>query len=326
MANELSVIAPRGIARTFDSAELYQEWIADMQDRVKAGELAATTAATYARGMKRFLEWLEGENLASVGVQAIRRWKAALVAAGHKPAGVNVFYAGVKAFFTWAVSERGLAYSPTAGEKGAKRARARRHKREALTDNEVLRVLAQPSQATVSGKRDRAMLYLMAYTGARSVEIQRATVGDLHANGRLKLMVQGKGHDEPDEPVFIVNQGALDALYDWLAVHPGGNSPAAPLFCGLGNRNNGRALSMRTIRELVKGYYKAAGIRDERKTTHSLRHSLVTNLIRHGAAPTEIMTVTRHRSLDTLLSYAHELARDDNPAELLVDYSNGTGK
>lgn len=41
--------------------------------------------------------------------------------------------------------------------------------------------------------------------------------------------------------------------------------------------------------------------------------------------PTKIMAVTRHRSLDTLLAYAHEVDRDDDPAEAYVDYGNGDG-
>ena len=35
------------------------------------------------------------------------------------------------------------------------------------------------------------------------------------------------------------------------------------------------------------------------------------------------MTVTRHRSLDTLLAYAHEVDRDKDPAEGYVCYTNG---
>jgi len=35
------------------------------------------------------------------------------------------------------------------------------------------------------------------------------------------------------------------------------------------------------------------------------------------------MTVTRHKSLDTLLNYAKELDRDSAPVEGLVDYGNG---
>ena len=35
------------------------------------------------------------------------------------------------------------------------------------------------------------------------------------------------------------------------------------------------------------------------------------------------MTVTRHKSLDTLLAYAHEVDRDKDPAERYVDYGEG---
>jgi len=35
------------------------------------------------------------------------------------------------------------------------------------------------------------------------------------------------------------------------------------------------------------------------------------------------MTVTKRRSLDTILAYAHEVDRDDHPAEGYVHYSSG---
>jgi len=35
------------------------------------------------------------------------------------------------------------------------------------------------------------------------------------------------------------------------------------------------------------------------------------------------MTVTRHRSLGTILAYAHEVDRDHDPAEGYVNYTNG---
>lgn len=320
MGTELQVIAPRGVSKVFDPEALYTEWVTDLQARVDAGEMAQSTIDTYGRGMARFLAWADGEGLGRIGPDAIRKWKAAQLAAGRKPAGVNVFYSGVRAFFRWAVAEKGLAYDPTVSVKGASRRGTRGHKREALSDAEVLRILAQPNVALTTGKRDRAMLLLMAYTGVRSIEVQRARIGDLHSNGRLKLSVHGKGHSEADELVYLVNPELQAAMYDWLAVHPRGGALDAALFCGLGNRNRGLALGMRAIRGLIKGYYTLAGIRDPRKTSHSLRHSLVTNLIRQGVAPTKIMTVTRHRSLDTLLNYAHELERDGDPAEAYVCY------
>ena len=51
----------------------------------------------------------------------------------------------------------------------------------------------------------------------------------------------------------------------------------------------------------------------------------MTNLIHHKVPAVKIMTVTRHKSLDTLLAYAHEVDRDEDPAEGYVDYGNGEG-
>ncbi len=242
--------------------------------------------------------------------------------AGRKVNGINTLYAGVRAFFAWAVAERGLAYNPTLGVPGAKADR-RRHKRDPLSDHEVVRVLAQPDVSTDVVKRAKAILTLMAYTGARTIEVQRAKIGDLHTNEKLKLYVHGKGQSQASEALYLVQPDVVSAMYDWLAVHPRGDDLDAPLFCGLGGANKGGPLTTRTIRGVVKRACRAAGIQDPRKTTHNLRHSLVTNLIRHGVPATKIMTVTRHRSLDTILAYAHEVDRDEDPAEAYVDYSNG---
>lgn len=322
-SQSLSVRAPRGLARSFAPGVLIAEWEEEMQERVAAGEISPHTATAYGRGMGRFWAWFCAQGTyTSVGPRAIRSWIADMRRKGRKPAGVNVLYAGVRSFFRWAVAERGLAYNPTLTVGGVKRT-GHRHKRDPLSNAEVLRVLAQPDTTTDHGKRLKAMLCLMAYTGARTIEVQRARLGDLRSNGQLKLYVWGKGHQEADEVLYLVHPDLVAAMYDWLAVHPRGGEPAAALFCGLGGRNKGGAITTRWIRGMVKDTYHKAGVRDPRKTTHSLRHALVTNLIRHKVAPTKIMTVTRHKSLDTLLGYAHEVDRDTDPVEAYVDYSDG---
>ena len=301
---------------------LVAEWEVYMMQQVAAGEIATATARTYARGMRRFVDWLASEDIGHVDSTAVLRWKAHLRQEGHKPTGVNTFYAGVRAFYRWAKAMRGLLMDPTAGVRSSKRRNTGRHVRSALSDAEVRRVLAQPDPSTVTGKRDRAMLLLLAYTGVRSVEVQRARVGHLRSGEKLRLWVYGKGHESADDYVYLVNEELFTAMYDWLAVHPRGEDMDAALFCGLGNRNAGGPLSLQSIRRLVKGYYKAAGIRDPRKSTHSLRHSLVTNLLGRGVAIPKVMALTRHKSAQTLINYAHEVGRDSDPAEGYVDYGN----
>ena len=114
----LSILPRRGVARSFSPATLLADWRADMQTRVSAGELSSNNLATYYRSMAKFLDWTEEQELERIGPRAIRSWKASLLQDGRKPSGVNALYAGVRAFFRWAVAEQGLAYDPTASVKG----------------------------------------------------------------------------------------------------------------------------------------------------------------------------------------------------------------
>ena len=319
MGTELTVTGARDVVGGVAIPALVEEWAAHMARRVAAGEIAEATRTTYLRGMRRFSDWLDTQNVPFVDGDTLLLWKAGLLEE-HKPTGANVFFAGVRAFFRWAKAHRGLLNDPTEGIRGATRRNSRRHVRSALTDAEVLRVLAQPDTSNIVGVRDRAMLLLLAYVGLRSIEVQRARIADLRSDGMLKLWVHGKGHGSADEFVFLINTDLVGAMYDWLAEHPRGDDLAAPLFCGVGNRNTGGPLSMQAIRKIVKAYYRAAGIRDRSKTTHSLRHSLVTNLLAQGVPIPKIMSVTRHRDPGTLLGYAHEMQRESDPAEAHVNY------
>jgi integrase/recombinase XerD len=88
-----------------------------------------------------------------------------------------------------------------ATRKGTKK----RHTRQALTDNEARRLLAQPDRSTKAGTRDYAILALMLYTAARTIEVHRADVNDLTTQGsKLVLLVQGKGHMEKDDMLVLV--------------------------------------------------------------------------------------------------------------------------
>ena len=62
-----------------------------------------------------------------------------------------------------------------------------------------------------------------------------------------------------------------------------------------------------------------------RKTTHSLRHSAITNAIRHGATPMQVQAMARHTSFDTTLGYLHEESRTANPAEDSISHEPVVG-
>ncbi len=298
---------------------LLREWTAHLALQVASGEISNATRQAYQRGWDKFWEWLQEQQSSQVDANLIRRWTAELRLAGIKPNSINVWLAGVRAFFAWAVSARRLALNPAAGVRGARRkGTSKGHLRQSLTDAEVRRVLAVPDRDTPQGQRDYALLALKAYTGARDIELQRADLEDLRTRaGRLVLYVQGKGREEKDEFIVIAHPAAEEALYAWLAAR--GERPGA-LFISLSNHAKGQRLTLRSIRRIVKHAYRLAGVRGAGKTSHSLRHSAISSAIRHGAPLPKVQSMARHASLNTTMIYYHELDRVEDPAEGYVRY------
>lgn len=309
---------PGALATIAQPHALIDLWHADMRRDVQAGQIAQLTADTYARGMARFVAWLEHTGNAATR-DTVREWMSHERTKGAKPGSVNAWLGGVRAFFVWAVAAGHMAESPAAGIRGQKRTGSTKaHKRDALTNEEMRRVLRV---AETLQNRDRAILFLFAYTGVRTIEVTRANVDDLHTkDGAQCLAVHGKGHTEADDDVVIAHPDALAALRDWLAER--GGKPG-PLFMSRSNKNAGKTghrLSTRYVRGVVKNAYKAAGIVGARKTTHSLRHTVATNILANNGTIQQVQGTLRHANIATSGVYAHEMNRVNNAGEKLVSY------
>ena len=236
---------------------------------------------------------------------------------------VNTWLAGVRSFFTWCTDARLIPYDPTATVKGASRkGETQTHRKTPLTNAEVRRLLAMPDTSTAQGARDFAILHLFLFTAMRSVEINRSDLSDWQAIGNQQVIYyQGKGHDEKDAFKVIIEPVA-DAVQLWLSYR--GNKPG-PLFTSLSDRSQGERLSLRAIRNLIKEYMLKAGIDDPKKTTHSLRHTAITNAIVNGATLRQVQVLAGHASANTTSIYIHNVDRLSNPGERFIDYSNHNG-
>lgn len=307
---------PQPITAAFVIAEALEDWRAWLDLKVSAGAISQDTANTYKRGARKFITWLcdrqpDGDS--------ILQWQADLKVNGNKPAAINAWLGGVRSFFGWAADRNHIPFNPAQGIRGAKRSGTKkRHIREALTDGEVIRLLKQPNRETPEGARDYALLAIQLYTAGRGIELHRADVEDLQTqSGRVVLMVQGKGQEEKDEPLILVSEAA-EAVREWLAVHPSGRGA---LFVSLSDRSRGSRLSRSGTREILKRYFKSAGIVGN-KTVHSLRHTAITNAIRHDVPITRVSKqLARHASIDTTMIYVHETDRLADPVEEHIFYS-----
>ncbi len=168
----------------------------------------------------------------------------------------------------------------------------------ALPPGQVERVLAACNRQTALGRRDYAILLLLARLGLRAGEIVALTLEDLDWQAGW-IRVRGKRGRAAHLPLPVAVGEAIAAYLQ--AGRPRGASRC--LFL----RGRAPAVSFQgspAIDSVGRHALARAGIDTPRKGAHQFRHSLACQLLRHGASLAEIGEVLRHQSLQTTALYA----------------------
>jgi len=198
----------------------------------------------------------------------------------------------------------------------------RPRKKTAITLPE-LEVMLDTCDDSLEGIRDRALLcFGFASGGRRRSEIAGADLRDLRRIGEAGYIyrlehskTQQAGvtaASTPDKPVL--DRAAL-ALQDWLEAS--GLTEGA-IFRRLWKNRVGPALSPAAVGEIVQRRARLAGLEGD-FGGHSLRSGFVTEASRQGVALPEIMQLTEHRSVSSVVGYFQAGAAADNPAARLLD-------
>jgi site-specific recombinase XerD len=169
---------------------------------------------------------------------------------------------------------------------------------EQLSPDQVQRVLDSCDRHTSLGRRDYAVLLLLARLGLRAKEIATLTLDDIDwQSGRLNI--HGKGRRRAYMPLLFE---VGSALADYLA-HGRPHSDSRCVFVRTLAPHIGFASSS-GISQIAASALRRAGLEVRRKGTHIFRHSLATQLLCSGASLTEIGQVLRHQQHDTTRIYA----------------------
>ena len=167
-----------------------------------------------------------------------------------------------------------------------------------LQPHQVRRVLNLPDRRTAQGRRDYAILLLLARLGVRACEIVALTLDDIRWE-RGEITLRGKGGRVARLPLPADVGKAL-------ATYLQKDRPTCStrrLFIRLKAPRRGFANSI-AISTLVARTLKKAGIESPHTGAHLFRHTLATEMLRQGASLAEIAQLLRHRSLNTTTLYA----------------------
>jgi integrase/recombinase XerD len=168
----------------------------------------------------------------------------------------------------------------------------------------VERLFESCNRDTVTGRRDFAVLVLLARLGLRAGEVAAAQLSDIDWR-RSEMVVRGKGSRLEALPLPV---DVGEAIADYLC---GGRPKLAggPLFFRV--HAPLVALSRGGVKTIVHASCERAGV--AAFGPHRLRHTAATEMLRHGCQLAEIAMVLRHRSLDATEIYAkvdHQALRE----------------
>ena len=168
-----------------------------------------------------------------------------------------------------------------------------------LQPEEVERVIASCDPATPAGKRDRAILLLLARLGLRAGDVVQLRLGDLDWK-EAAISVSGKGRRQTLMPL---TQEIGDAIASYIK---DGRPQTAVDVLFIRSRAPFRALADHCAVSMIaaQAMHRAGVVCPSRGAAHVLRHSVASSMLRQGASLQEIAGVLRHRSTATTEIYA----------------------
>lgn len=192
-----------------------------------------------------------------------------------------------------------------------------------MNKDQVMTLLRQPLMTTPLGFRDRTMLEVLYSTGLRGGELCRLTLYDVDLPARTLRVLQGKGRKDRVVPIGKVAAGYLGEYIKsvrpiLLSPEPGRRvasssdpatdkrTPATPLVFV-----SARGLKLWTadLGRIVKMYRDQAHLPDN-ITTHSLRHTCATEMLRGGASIRHVQELLGHADIATTQIYTHVVQSD----------------
>lgn len=263
--------------------------------------LAVVTVESYARWTRKFLVWRFGQG--EVCLRDVRVTDAsAFVKSEAKrmaPAALKNVVTALRSFLRYAQFRgevtAGLAASVPAVASWASTPPIPR----AIAAEHAQRAIDSCDRRSAVGRRDRAVLLLLARLGLRACEIVRLTLDDVDWDC-AQLRVRGKGGRESLLPLTADVGEAIAAYLER-------GRPASPdrhLFLRSVAPIRGLMEGSDGIGTIVRHALNRAKLDAPHRGSHQFRHALAVRMLQLGASFPEIGQVLRHRSPQSTSLYA----------------------
>jgi integrase/recombinase XerD len=162
----------------------------------------------------------------------------------------------------------------------------------------VQKLLAAPNRQTAAGRRDYAILLIVATYGVRIGQVTHTRLRDIDWHHGL-IHFQASKWGKPLS--FPLNPAVAEAILDYVRQDRGGATFPELFLTAVGEP---RPLSLNNhLGSMLKIYYKRAGIETVLPGTHAIRFAFAIRLMQQGTPFKVIADLLGHRSIDSTFIY-----------------------
>jgi integrase/recombinase XerD len=170
-----------------------------------------------------------------------------------------------------------------------------------LTEPELDAVIDAPDRSRWTGRRDHAIIILLAQTGLRASELTGLACGDVQLGTGAHVTTTGKGRKQRITPLTKETAAAVRV---WLAER--GRQSAEPLFpTSTGSQLTRQALARRIAKHATCAAERCPSLTAKTVTPHVLRHTAAMRLLHAGVDTTVIALWLGHEQVETTQMYLH---------------------
>jgi site-specific recombinase XerD len=264
--------------------------LADYEMYLSRLPISSHTRRNYLLRVKRFMAWLEecpeGAKALTDPMDrdyAVREFKSWLLQRNRSANTVNSSLAALDNYFLY----KGL------GLANVKRLDLPKLAPKALSNDEQRRFLK--AIANCKSIRNQIIATIMVNTGLRISEVGQLNISDVVLTARKHELTVRCGKNNKRR-IVPMNKDVADALQHYLVGKRTADSES-PLF----TNQQGARLSLQSIDHLIRKLGKSAGVE---LSSHSLRHTFITRLIRAGVDLVTVSELSGHSRLETVRRYS----------------------
>jgi integrase/recombinase XerC len=260
---------------------------------LKARSYSPATVSTYAFDLRHLLERVGEVDPAGLTGHAIRRALASLHARGSAPKTLARTLSAWRSFFNYLARQDRVEANPCLGLRPP---RGEKRLPNALSVDEMARLLEADQGDDAWARRDSAMFELMYSSGLRRAELIGLDIGQVD-RAEAEVSVVGKGSKARIVPV---GSRALAALARWLAVRDTVAKDTPALFVGARGERISPSMLAQALKKLALGHGITAHVHP-----HALRHSFASHVLQSSGDLRAVQEMLGHASLSTTQVYTH---------------------